>query len=474
MNPYFDIFGKVDRDDSMTEFEYIEYLPRDSNNMNKDGQHIVETKDLDEYLLPHKSLIEVRGRLVKNDGTDYNPEDDIALVNNGWSLFKTVEYQLDNHSVERIDNYAPTASTILNLVQFSDDYGRSTATNMLWYRDTGNGSADASKFIGADTLLPDGANDNQGGNAAGGALKGIQVKNALARIGESSTYNLGFASRKAIGTGEKDVCMYLPISSILGSCKDIDTVFMGVKHSLLLTRASPNNYIHRRNGVAAGMFHIKHLSWWIPKVRPSLKIQSHLESKLVKGHLRDLYFEQVRIYRNQFGATEVSPSWRVTTNSNEELPTHVFVAIQAVGRDNNQEQNNQVFDNAKLKSMAVYINSERYPERELELDFSLPSRNYGRAYMMFQEAVQKYADVDSGSQLSAEDYASLYPIMHFDVSKHREKLRNSAADIEIRWRLASRFEYPPGTASSYNVYCLVLSERFLKLEALSGKMHVIV
>jgi len=93
---------------------------------------------------------------------------------------------------------------------------------------------------------------------------------------------------------------------------------------------------------------------------------------------------------------------------------------------------------------------------------------------MFQEAVQKYADVDSGSQVSVEDFASLYPIYHFDVSKHMDGLKNSAADIELRWRLAQAFEYPAGTAASYMVYALVLSERFLKLEAMSGKMNVIV
>ena len=51
--------------------------------------------------------------------------------------------------------------------------------------------------------------------------------------------------------------------------------------------------------------------------------------------------------------------------------------------------------------------------------------------MMLQEAVQKYADVNSGSQVSVEDFASLYPIFHFDVSRHKDKLRNLAADSSL-------------------------------------------
>ena len=35
----------------------------------------------------------------------------------------------------------------MNLVQFSDDYSRSTATNMFWYRDTAKGGAEMDEFV---------------------------------------------------------------------------------------------------------------------------------------------------------------------------------------------------------------------------------------------------------------------------------------------------------------------------------------
>ena len=316
----------------------------------------------------------------------------------------------------------------MNLAQFSDDYGRSTATNMLWYRDTGGGVASGNEFLPADEIIPVG----DVGNAAN--VTGADFRDHFS-IARNAGYNSGFRSRQLITTGAKDVCMYMTLSSLLGFCKDIDTVFFGVEHGLLLTRESPENYIHRANGVAPGKFVIKRLSLWVPKITPSLEITSKIEQKLVKGHLRDLYFEQSRIYRRQYGSTDTSPSWRITTNSNEELPTHVLCCIQAAPRDGDQEQNNQVFDNGILRSISLHVNSERFPERKLETDFRATSRNYGRAYMMFQEAVQKYADVDSGSQVSVEDFASLYPIFHFDMSRHKEKLRNSPADIELKWRL---------------------------------------
>ena len=213
------------------------------------------------YLLPHKALLEVRGRLVKAaDGSNYDPNDVITLSNNGWSLFKTVEYQLDNNMVERVDSHVPQASTILNLVQFSDDYGRSSATNMLWYKDTGTGEASPNEFHATGTA---------GVLTAGDVANATQLTGTLFRqyfltaALKNPAYNTGFRARQLITTGDKDTTMLLPLSSLLGFCKDVDTVFMGVKHTLNLTRESSANYIHRANGVDPGRFDIKHLSLWI-------------------------------------------------------------------------------------------------------------------------------------------------------------------------------------------------------------------
>src|SRR5882757_1352746 len=193
-------------DDSMTRFEYTEYQDRDSNNINKQGQRVLETKDMDAYLLPHKAFLEVRGRLQTNALANYAVGDAVTLVNNGWSLFESAQYQVNNQTVEDISLHLPQTSTIMNLIIFSDDYSRSTATNMFWFRDTGNGSADQNEFVGTATLLPVAAVANDG-NVTGASSRGINFNNM-----RSGTYNKGFATRRLF-TGDKEKCMYLPLSS---------------------------------------------------------------------------------------------------------------------------------------------------------------------------------------------------------------------------------------------------------------------
>ena len=122
-----------------------------------------------------------------------------------------------------------------------------------------------------------------------------------------------------------------------------------------------------------------------------------------------------------FQGSETTPTWRITSLSGSQAPRHIFIALQ--NSERHPAANSQkiliicCFDNGNLTRVFVRVNSTQYPERELTCNFTHANRNYSRAYMMFMEAVNKYQDTDTGSQISAEDWANLYPIHHFDVSK---------------------------------------------------------
>ena len=334
-------------------------------------------------------------------------------------------------------------------------------------KDTGTASTSSAKYR---TAFPAGMIDDATWAAADHSTRD-EARRAFGLMGanlDNPDYNQGFALCKAVTTGAKDTCLFLPLSQIFGSHRDIDTAFIRVKHTYQFTRECADDYVFRTNGVDAGKFVIKHISLWMPKVTPSLQIAVDIKNRLVDGALRQLYFEQVRIYRQSYQQTEMAPTWRVTTNSSEQLPNYVFVAFQLQTKYGNQETNPVVFDAGTLSRISCWINSTRFPDRELEVSIAAGSCNYGRAYMMFQEAISKYNNTDSGSQVSVEDYASLFPLFAFNVGHHKERLRGSPADIEIRWSLSANFR------GHYNVYALVLSDRYMQLNGLNGKMDVVV
>ena len=109
---------------------------------------------MDAYLLPHKAVLKVRGRLTKADGSGDYTAQEITLTNGGTSLFWSGKYEMNNHTVEEINEFLPQASTIMNLLSYSKDYGRSSATNMLCYKDTGTAGASSAKYITGAELVP--------------------------------------------------------------------------------------------------------------------------------------------------------------------------------------------------------------------------------------------------------------------------------------------------------------------------------
>ena len=212
----------------------------------------------------------------------------------------------------------------------------------------------------------------------------------------------------------------------------------------------------------------------MPQVKPSLSELSMLDGLMAAGVEKPLYFEQVNIYRKTFDGATIAGTWDVATNSSMALPNHIFMCFQATTQENSFEQNNMIFQHAKLTQARCWINSVQHPKREFTCDFTDKNDDYSRLYMAFQSAVGKYSDTDSGSQISIADFKNLYPIIHFNTSKRDDLVNIHEAKIKLEWRLASRFQYPSGTNANYNVYCLILSDRFLKLQGIGGKMTVIV
>ena len=182
--------------------------------------------------------------------------------------FQSIQYQISGHIVEHLNQYLTQASTIMNLVQVSDDYGKSTATNLSWYCDTSDGDAEVKEFgVSGATLLAAGI-INDVTAVTGATFRALDIGNNL----RNSKYNFGFRSRQLTATGNKTVTMLLPLNTVLGFHHNIDTVMFGVKHNYIIEEILPVNYLHNATGVADdGKFKIKHWAVWMPKIQQTLR-----------------------------------------------------------------------------------------------------------------------------------------------------------------------------------------------------------
>jgi hypothetical protein len=244
-----------------------------------------------------------------------------------------------------------------------------------------------------------------------------------------------------------------------------------VKHEIQLEKNSDNNIIHK-TGYSDFKFELNHLSWWIPKVVPSLVEMAKLETALASGFATELYWESAKVYKSDVkSTTDTEVDWSVT--SSHHRPSHLFIVFQKQARHNSQSNTNMVFDHMNLERLRVKLNdTKQYPENEFTCNFDssrTPEQmDYSRVYTSFLAAGLKTHDVDSGTVVSYSDFARLYPIFHIDVS------RRDIQVYETQMTTAINVQYKLRTvpSSNYHVYCIVMFERRGLLKADDRKLFV--
>ena len=86
-----------------------------------------------------------------------------------------------------------------------------------------------------------------------------------------------------------------------------------------------------------------------------------------------------------------------------------------------------------LKNAYVTLNSGRYPAVAYNLSF--PNQKLSRVYgdaALFGIQFFGMDELTIQSNITPSDYKTLYPLFMFDVSKLKEKLKSSVADIQIK------------------------------------------
>ena len=199
-------------DESINEYEHLEYNPIAGTNLNDGGDITITIELQDIFTHPSESFLLIEGELLKNDGTRYANADNIALTNNGvMYLFKCIRYDLAEKEIESAQNVGQ-ATTMLGLLKYPDDFSKSLGLNQLWFKD---------KRFGADRLN-----------------------------------NLGFSVRQdyiIIQPDPKGAFTFrIPLKHIFGFCEDYNKIIYGLKQTLTLTRDNDNNAIFRAAGVDAG------------------------------------------------------------------------------------------------------------------------------------------------------------------------------------------------------------------------------
>ena len=437
MNSILRITDPILKDDSIDKYEDIVYEPIAGTNLNAPGQNIritIETQDI--FTHPSESYLIVEGQLLKRDppappANDlYNINDLITLTNNGiMHLFKRIRYDLSGQEIENIVNVGQ-ATTMLGLLKYPDDFSRSKGLNQLWYKDTS---------INADNN------------------------------------NVGFSSRKSIILNSIPTGTFsfkIPLKHIFGFCEDYDKIVYGLKHTLTLTRNIDDDAIFRSANNNAGnpfdvaKVELKSIRWFMPHVIPADKYKMELYKIIERKEKIPVGYRMIQCDSASV-PDSTSFSWRLSVKSSPEIPRFIIVGFQS-GKIGNQQQNTSLFDRLNVENIYVMLNSTRYPTTDYNINFS--EGRFSRVYGDAANFRNKFFNIDemvSNPNIDSLDYADLYPLFLFDVSKQSEKLKYSTTDIQIKIHLR---ENPPANTQVYGV---IISDRLINFQSDGNKFSVV-
>ena len=128
-------------DENIEEYEYHEYDPITSTNLNNGGDSRISIESQHVFTHPSESYLIFEGRLTKADGTAYANADEVALTNNAiLHLFSRIEYHLSNQLMESL-NYLGETTAMLVLLKYTDDFSKAQGLNQLSYKNTATSAA---------------------------------------------------------------------------------------------------------------------------------------------------------------------------------------------------------------------------------------------------------------------------------------------------------------------------------------------
>ena len=427
MSSIFRITDPIPSDNSIDEYEDIEYERVAGTNLNNSGGDIrlyIETQDI--FTHPSESFLIIEGRLIKADNNFYGNADLISLTNNGiMHLFKNIRYELSGQEIENIMNVGQ-ATTMLGLLKYPDDFSKSKGLNQLWYKDTLTTAEEA----------------NTGWNVR----RQYIIRN--------SDPKGSFSFR-------------IPLKHIFGFCEDYDKVVYGLKHTLTLTRNNNDDAIFRDAGVDAGKIILSKISWFMPHVTPSDKDKMELYKIIERKEKLPLGYRMIQCDTASIPQA-TSFSWRLSVKSSPEVQRFIIVGFQT-NKINNQEANPSIFDNVRVSNIYVMLNSIRYPTADYTISFL--SQKFSRAYGDAAEFRSKFFNMNeliSNPNITPSDYKTLYPLFLFDVSKQSEKLKYSTTDIQIK------MHFTANVPANTQAYAVTISDRLINFQSDGNKMSVVI
>lgn len=267
-----------------------------------------------------------------------------------------------------------------------------------------------------------------------------------------------------------NINMILPLRFVFGFCDDFKKIVLNSKHELILVRHRSNLNMYRETAAVAPLdlqFTVNKIVWKVPHVELSDEARLTMLQTLSRNETLPIAFRSWDLYELPVVPQTTRHTWAVKTTNKVNQPRFVIVAFQTNRNNMAGDVNASVFDNCNISNMKLYLNNERFPYDDFNLDFD--HWQYHELYMSLMRIQQSYYNGTGGTNPHTEifDFVALQnnTFFAFDCTRTNETVKPGMVDVRIE--IESRANIPANTSA----YCLIIHDNIIKYSPFSSLVH---
>lgn len=392
----FNISEKVLVDNSIVSNEIHTHQPYYTNRFDNNDEIRIPIQE-DMCTLPGLSHLYIEGKLLKPDGTVSKTA---KFVNNGVvHLFNEIRYELNGIVVE--------STTKPGITSTMKGYASYTANDVKKLENAG-------WFPKSDSDILD-------------------------------------------GKGNFNVC--IPLSMLLGFAEDYRKVVLNIRQELVLIRSNTDlDAIINSAPTETLKLQIDKIYWKVPHITAGLPQELALTKYIDKNVDTQVAFRSWQLHIIPAVDETTRHTRAIATSTKLSTPRHIITGFQTA-RDGKVDKDISKFDHCNLQNFRVFLNTERHPYDNLNIDYK--NNHYASLYAMYARFQSAYYNKEDEPLLSPKEFKAIAPLVVVDCSSQKDYLQANAVVLRIE------FETHENVPADTTAYVLVLHDRLFTYNALT-------
>jgi hypothetical protein len=384
-----DLFNRPTKDVALVKRDWVDYAPNNAITEDAPIEFNIEANSL-RYVDLSKTLLNVKAKVVKGDGTDIANTDNVAPINlTLQSLWRQVDLSLGQIPLPSVGTNYPYKSIVDVLLTNGEDAKKTQLQTQLYSKDAA-GYMDTSEFGG----------------------------------------NRGFNWRKEVTSGSQIVEMMGPL--YLDLAQQNRALVNGVSVSIKLWPSSRQFRLMASDSPPPA----PKADYKIKIMEATLKVcQVTVNAKVMLGHEEALnngpaLYPYSRSEIKTYTMAEGIQNYRIDNLFNGDVPTSMLVGLVAGDAYSGSYYKNPFnFANYDLNSMAFYLDNVPTPQKPFTPKYGEDAEgNYTTPYLaLFGNKTGE----DLGNYIDLRDFPRGYTLYRFDVAENDQNTKKGNTRLEM-------------------------------------------